>query len=88
MAGLVIAGLGSSPLFVSGVFQVSEGFPDPAYRISRYMMGTALSYGLAPFVLAIVFDNAGFITGYVMLPVILSFAYLLWRRLGIKVEVA
>ena len=88
MFGLVIAGLGSSPLFASGVFQVSEGFPDPAYRISRYMMGTAFSYGLAPFILAIVFDNAGFITGYVMLPIVLFFAYLLWRRLGLKEEVA
>ncbi len=84
MAGLFIAGAGSSPLFVSGVFQVSEGFPDPSYRISRYMMGTAFSYGLSPFVLAIVFDNAGFVAGYLMLPVILVAAYLLWRRLGLS----
>ena len=84
MAGLFIAGAGSSPLFVSGVFQVSEGFPDPSYRISRYMMGTAFSYGLSPFVLAIVFDNAGFVAGYLMLPVVLVFAYLLWRRLGLS----
>ena len=46
------------------------------------MMGTSVAIGLAPFVLAIVFDNAGFITGYAILIPVVGAAYLLWRSLG------
>ena len=86
MVGLVIAGGGSSALFSAGIFQVSEGFPNAQYRISRYMMGTAFSYGFAPFALAIVFDNAGFIAGYFLLLPILAVAYVMWRKMGIHQE--
>ncbi|MEI6811172.1 MAG: hypothetical protein WCK72_00155 [Actinomycetes bacterium] len=82
MVGLVIAGAGSAALFSGGIFQISEGFQDAQIRISRYMMGTALSYGLTPFVLAIVFDNAGFIAGYLLLLPVLTTAFLMWRKMG------
>jgi MFS family permease len=82
MIGLVIAGCGTAPLFASGIFQVSEGYPDAENRISRYMIGTSIASGLAPSVLAIVFDNAGFIAGYSMLIPIVGAAFFLWRRLG------
>lgn len=82
MLGLVITSMGSSSLYGIGVFQVSEGFPDSAYRISQYMIGTAFAFGFTPFILALVFDNFGFITGYLILPVVMACAFLLWRRLG------
>ena len=82
MIGLVIAGCGTAPLFAASVFQISEGYPDAELRISRYMMGTSIAIGLAPFLLAIVFDNAGFVTGYAILIPVVGAAYLLWRSLG------
>jgi MFS family permease len=82
MIGLVIAGCGTAPLFAASVFQISEGYPDAELRISRYMMGTSIAIGLAPFILAIVFDNAGFIAGYAILIPVVGAAYLLWRSLG------
>jgi hypothetical protein len=82
MLGLVITSMGSSSLYGTGVFQVSEGFPDPAYRISRYMTGYAFSFGFTPFILALIFDNYGFIAGYLILPVVMTASFLLWRRLG------
>jgi hypothetical protein len=46
------------------------------------MTGMAASYGVTPVILAIIFDNLGFIAGYLTMPVALFFAYLLWRNLG------
>jgi MFS family permease len=82
MIGLVIAGCGTAPLFAAGVFQISEGYPDAELRITRYMMGTSISVGLAPFLLAIIFDNVGFIAGYLVLIPVIGSAYFLWHRLG------
>jgi hypothetical protein len=82
MIGLVISGCGTAPLFAASVFQISEGYPDAELRISRYMMGTSIAIGLAPFFLAIVFDNVGFIAGYAILIPVVGAAYLLWRGLG------
>ena len=82
MVGLILAGCGTAPLFAASVYQISEGYPDAELRISRYMMGTSVAIGLAPFVLAIVFDNAGFIAGYALLIPVVGAAYFLWRRLG------
>lgn len=82
MVGLVMAGCGTAPLFAASVFQISEGYPDAELRITRYMMGTSIPIGLAPFVLAIVFDNAGFIAGYSILIPIVGAAFFLWRHLG------
>lgn len=84
MLGLVIAGFGTAPLFALGIFQISEGRVDAESRISQFMMGSSLSLGLAPFVLATVVDNAGFVAGYAMLAPIVGVAYFLWRRLGYR----
>lgn len=88
MIGLVIAGCGTAPLFAAGIFQISEGYPDAEPRISRYMMGSSFSSGLAPFVLAIVFDNVGFIVGYSMLIPVIGIAYFLWRSLGQRQKIS
>ena len=82
MAGLTIAALGISPLFGLGAFRVSEGFTHADYRISRYMMGTAFSYGFAPFALAIIFDNYGYVIGYGSLLPFAIGGYLMWRVNG------
>jgi len=84
--GLLIASIAGSALYGVGVFQVSEGFADPSGKISNFMTGMAASYGVTPLILAIIFDNLGFIAGYSVMPVALFFAYLLWRDLGIKNE--
>ena len=81
--GLLIASVAGSALYGVGVFQVSEGFADPSAKISNFMTGMAASYGVTPVILAIIFDNLGFIAGYSIMPVALFFAYLLWRDLGI-----
>ncbi len=80
--GLLIASIAGSALYGVGVFQVSEGFADPSGKISNFMTGMAASYGVTPLILAIIFDNLGFIAGYLTMPVALFFAYLLWRDLG------
>jgi hypothetical protein len=82
MAGLAVAALGTSPLFGLGAFRVSEGFAHADFRISRYMMGTAFSYGFAPFVLAIIFDNLGYVAGYALLLPVAGAGYLLWKING------
>ena len=82
MAGLAIAALGISPLFGLGAFRVSEGFTHADYRISRYMIGTSFSYGFAPFALAIVFDNAGYVVGYAALIPVAIAAFFLWKING------
>ena len=82
MIGLLIASIAGSALYGVGVFQVSEGFADPSVKISNFMTGMAASYGVTPVILAIIFDNLGFIAGYLTMPVALFFAYLLWRDLG------
>ena len=82
MIGLLIASIAGSALYGVGVFQVSEGFADPSGKISNFMTGMAASYGVTPLILAIIFDNLGFIAGYLTMPVALFFAYLLWRDLG------
>ena len=86
MIGLVIASIASSALYGVGVFQVSEGFADPSAKISNFMTGMAASYGVTPLILAVIFDNLGFIAGYLTMPVALFFAFLLWRSLGNKNE--
>jgi hypothetical protein len=48
------------------------------------MTGMAASYGVTPLILAIIFDNLGFIAGYSIMPVALFGAYFLWRSLGFK----
>ncbi len=82
MFGLTVAALGIAPLFALGAFRVSEGFSHADYRISRYMMGTSFSYGFAPFVLAIVFDNLGYVVGYATLIPVAIAGYLLWKING------
>lgn len=82
MGGLTLAALGTSPLFGLGAFRVSEGFTHADFRISRYMMGTAFSYGFAPFVLAIIFDNFGYSIGYALLIPVAIAGYLMWRING------
>lgn len=82
MIGLVIAGSGTAPLFAAGIFQVSEGRVDAESRIAQFMMGSSISLGLAPFALAAIVDNAGFVVGYAMLSPIACIAYFLWRSLG------
>ena len=84
MAGLTIAALGVSPLFALGAFRVSESFADADNRISRYMMGTAFSYGFAPFFLAIVFDNFGYVVGYASLIPFAVACLVLWKVNGPK----
>jgi hypothetical protein len=86
MIGLVIASIAASALYGVGVFQVSEGFADPSAKISNFMTGMAASYGVTPLILALIFDNLGFIAGYLTMPVALFFAFLLWRTLGNKSE--
>jgi MFS family permease len=82
--GLLIASIACSALYGVGVFQVSEGFADPSGKISNFMTGMAASYGVTPLILAIIFDNLGFIAGYSIMPVALFGAYFLWRSLGFK----
>ena len=82
MGGLTIAALGISPLFGLGAFRVSEGFPHADFRISRYMMGTSFSYGFAPFILAIVFDTAGYVVGYAALIPVAITGFVLWKING------
>ena len=82
--GLLIASIAGSALYGVGVFQVSEGFADPSGKISNFMTGMAASYGVTPVILAIIFDNLGFIAGYSIMPVALFGAYFLWRSLGFK----
>jgi MFS family permease len=82
--GLLIASIAGSALYGVGVFQVSEGFVDPSGKISNFMTGMAASYGVTPLILAIIFDNLGFIAGYSIMPVALFGAYFLWRSLGFK----
>ena len=82
--GLLIASIAGSALYGVGVFQVSEGFADPSGKISNFMTGMAASYGVTPLILAIIFDNLGFIAGYSIMPVALFGAYFLWRSLGFK----
>jgi hypothetical protein len=86
MIGLVIASIAASALYGVGVFQVSEGFADPSAKISNFMTGMAASYGVTPLILAVIFDNLGFIAGYLTMPVALFFAFFLWRSLGNKSE--
>ena len=86
MIGLLIASIASSALYGVGVFQVSEGFADPSAKISNFMTGMAASYGVTPLILAVIFDNLGFIVGYLTMPVALFFAFFLWRSLGNKSE--
>lgn len=82
MIGLTIAAFGIAPLFGLGAFRVSEGFTHADFRISRYMMGTSFSFGFAPFILAIVFDNFGYVVGYAaLIPVALA-GYVLWKING------
>jgi MFS family permease len=84
MVGLTIAAVGISPLFALGAFRVSEGFAHADYRISRYMMGASFSYGFAPFILAIVFDNFGYVIGYAaLIPFAFAF-YAMWKINGPK----
>ena len=82
--GLLIASIAGSALYGVGVFQVSEGFVDPSGKISNFMTGMAASYGVTPLILAIIFDNLGFIAGYSIMPVALFGAYFLWRSLAFK----
>jgi hypothetical protein len=82
--GLLIASIAGSALYGVGVFQVSEGFADPSGKISNFMTGMAASYGVTPLILAIIFDNLGFIAGYSIMPVALFGAYFLWRSLAFK----
>jgi MFS family permease len=82
--GLLIASIACSALYGVGVFQVSEGFADPSGKISNFMTGMAASYGVTPLILAIIFDNLGFIAGYSIMPVALFGAYFLWRSLAFK----
>ena len=82
--GLLIASIAGSALYGVGVFQVSEGFVDPSGKISNFMTGMAASYGVTPLILAIIFDNLGFIAGYSIMPVALFSAYFLWRSLAFK----
>jgi len=84
LIGLLITSVAGSALYAIGVFQVSEGFPDPASKISSFMTGTAASFGLTPVILAIIFDNLGFIAGYSIMPVALFGAFFFWRSLGYK----
>ena len=86
LIGLLIASIAGSALYGVGVFQVSEGFTDPSAKISNFMTGMAASYGVTPVILAVIFDNLGFITGYLAMPVALFFAFFLWRSLGYKIE--
>jgi len=86
MIGLIIAACGTGPLFSLAIVQISDGYRDSAERISHYMMGSALSYGVTPFFLALIFDNAGFIAGYLALLPALAIALLLLRRLGAHQE--
>ena len=84
MVGLTIAAVGISPLFALGAFRVSEGFAHADHRISRYMMGTSFSFGFAPFILAIVFDNFGYVVGYgALIPFALA-CYVMWKINGPK----
>ena len=48
------------------------------------MTGTAASFGLTPLILALIFDNLGFIAGYLIMPVALFGAFFLWQSLGYK----
>ena len=84
MVGLTIAAVGISPLFALGAFRVSEGFAHADYRISRYMMGTSFSFGFAPFILAIVFDNFGYVVGYAALIPFAVACYVMWKINGPK----
>jgi MFS family permease len=84
LIGLLITSIAGSALYGVGVFQVSEGFPDPASKISSFMTGTAASFGLTPLILALIFDNLGFIAGYLIMPVALFGAFFLWQSLGYK----
>ena len=84
LIGLLIASIAGSALYGVGVFQVSEGFADPSAKISNFITGMAASYGVTPVILAVIFDNLGFIAGYLAMPVALFFAFLLWRSLGNK----
>jgi hypothetical protein len=82
MVGLTISAIGIAPLFGMGAFRVSEGFSHAEFRISRYMMGASFCYGFAPFMLAIVFDNFGYVVGYAgLIPVAIA-CYLLWKING------
>ena len=82
MVGLTVAALGIAPLFGLGAFRVSEGFEHADLRISRYMMGTSFSFGFAPFILAIVFDNFGYVVGYgALIPIALG-SYYMWKING------
>jgi MFS family permease len=82
MAGLTVAALGIAPLFGMGAFRVSEGFTHAEFRISRYMIGASLCYGFAPFMLAIIFDNLGYVIGYALLIPVAIASYILWKING------
>jgi len=82
MAGLTIAALGIAPLFGMGAFRVSEGFTHAEFRISRYMIGASFCYGFAPFMLAIIFDNLGYVIGYALLIPVAIASYILWKING------
>ena len=82
MVGLTIAAVGIAPLFGLGAFRVSEGFTHADFRISRYMMGSSFSFGFAPFVLAIVYDNLGYVVGYAVLLPVAFLSYKLWKSNG------
>jgi MFS family permease len=86
MLGLTIAAFGISPLFALGAFRVSEGFDHADHRISRYMMGTSFSFGFAPFILAIVFDNFGYVVGYAALIPFAVACYVMWKINGPEKE--
>ena len=82
MLGLTIAALGIAPLFGMGAFRVSEGFTHAEFRISRYMIGASFCYGFAPFMLAIIFDNFGYVVGYALLIPVAFISYALWKING------
>lgn len=82
MVGLTISAIGIAPLFGMGAFRVSEGFSHAEFRISRYMIGASFSYGFAPFLLAIIFDNLGYVVGYAMMIPVAIAGYLLWKING------
>ncbi len=82
MVGLTIAALGIAPLFGMGAFRVSEGLSHAEFRISRYMIGASFSYGFAPFMLAIIFDNLGYVIGYAMMIPVAIAGYVLWKING------
>lgn len=82
MVGLTIAALGIAPLFGMGAFRVSEGFTHAEFRISRYMIGASFCYGFAPFMLAIIFDNLGYVIGYALLIPVGIASYALWKING------